>query len=895
MIRTIFLPGFLILLFCTCARAQESVWTVKDILHQESMSSVQFSPDGNLLLWSKRRAVKKKDRFVSDLYLTRLNVPKDGGFLTTRLTRSDESDNSARFSRDGESVLFLSGRDKGNKLWRMSLYGGEPEQLHEFKNGISSPQWIDDKTLIFRSHDGKNLVSQELEEKKDNVVVVEDTASWRITHLYTFDLKDKKIRRVTDNDKPVRSFSVSKDGSHIAYGLAGSPHQGSDAQPKSKFYLKHLESGNTREIFAGLQTPRNFTFTTDGKGMYAVAVQSSNPEWDGAGIGQLYYLDVATAEHQKVDLDWDLGIGGGITVVGNDVIADLANRATRRLARYVKNGDKWTRKDLVFADKSMLDHVSLSAVSEAGNRMVYNYSTSGKMPKYYVSDLEGNTVGTAREVVQLNKGLAKKRITRSEVVEWKGWNGEMVTGQLYYPQDYEEGRAYPLMLSIHGGPSGVDLDRWSERWSTYPQILAQRGSFVLKPNYHGSSNHGQAWVESIKQNYYDPEMEDIVNGIDWLVGRGMVDKDSIGSMGWSNGAILTTMLTVRYPDLFKVACPGAGDVNWTSDYGTCAFGVSFDQSYFGGAPWDDVDGKNYNENYILKSPLFDLEKVTTPTIIFHGSEDRAVPRDQGWEYYRALQQVGRAPVRFLWFPGQPHGLGKITHQIRKMEEELAWIDRYLFGKEDKANKTFKKDSPLAALLIKDSLALLNGHYGVVSSGKLIPETALVAKDSISIGRFEVTNAQYAVFDREHRYAANAGNHPVRVTRKQAEFYLSWLSEELGQTARLPNAAEAKSLHKKATSVGAKENTLNYWAGYAITPAEVPAFRRKMAEARTTLFMPVGSFKSTKVGKATVYDLGGNVAEMAQSGSYGYGAYDYVDQQGEGDRMERELGFRVVVE
>jgi dipeptidyl aminopeptidase/acylaminoacyl peptidase len=115
------------------------------------------------------------------------------------------------------------------------------------------------------------------------------------------------------------------------------------------------------------------------------------------------------------------------------------------------------------------------------------------------------------EVVKLNKKLAKKKITKSEVVEWIGWNGETVNGLLYYPEDYKEGRAYPLMLSIHGGPSGADLDNWSERWSTYPQLLAQRGSFVLKPNYHGSSNHGLKWVESIKKNYYDPEMEDIMN------------------------------------------------------------------------------------------------------------------------------------------------------------------------------------------------------------------------------------------------------------------------------------------------------------------------------------------------------------------------------------------------
>jgi dipeptidyl aminopeptidase/acylaminoacyl peptidase len=887
----------LLSLLCTCVLAQSEKatdWTVDDILKTESMRSVQFSPDGDMVLWSKRRAVTKKDRFVSDLYLTRLVDKKDGKYRTIRLTQGDESEYSAFFSKDGEYVYFLSSREKGNKLWRMSLYGGEPEQVHEFKNGISSPQWIDSTTLAFVSFEGKDLVQQELEKKKDNVVVVEDTASWKINRLYQLDLKTKKISRITMDEKPVRGYTLSKDGKMMAYWLAGSPHQPADAQPKSTYFLRDMESGETRQILEGYQTPRSIQFTDDRAGLYFMAVSSSDPEWDGAGMSEVYYMNLSDYSIQKVNLDWELGVGGGMTVMGSDFHASLANRATRREAYYQKTPTGWTKTDIDLG--KMKDHVSMLAVSDDHKRVILEHSVSSQLPKFYVANFNGTAISDEEEVVQLNGKLKKKRITKSEVVEWKGWNDEMVTGILYYPEDYEEGRAYPLMLSIHGGPSGVDLDRWSERWSTYPQMLAQRGSFVLKPNYHGSSNHGQAFVESIKLNYYEPEMEDIMNGVNWLIERGMVHEDSIGTMGWSNGAILTTMLTVRFPEVFKVACPGAGDVNWTSDYGTCRFGVSFDQSYFGGAPWDNIGGKTYNENYILKSPLFELERVTTPTIIFHGSEDRAVPRDQGWEYYRALQQIKKAPVRFLWFPGQPHGLGKITHQQRKMNEELQWIDTYLFGKADTKNKTFKKDSPLAMLLAKDSLARVGDFFGRQVRGKLLPEVVSLGKDTISLGRFEVTNAQYASYDREHRYGANAGNHPARVTRPQAKLYLDWLSKQLGKTARLPNKKEAEALHKKARTAGPKENTLNYWAGYAITVDEVPEFLMKMEEAEMSLFKAVGSFTPVKVGKANVYDLGGNVAEYAQDGGrYGYGAYDFVDPSADNPGGMKAMGFRVVVE
>jgi len=872
-------------LACVCLLGAAEKWTVDDLLLQESAAGLDWSKDGKVAVYVKSRMDKDKGESISHLYLKRLGDTEE-----IQLTRGQDSGSSPKFAPSGKRIAFLTSRRPpaapgaaagggtgaadaqggGMQVWLLNTGGGEPWSVTKFERGVRAFEWLDDETLLIAAPEDSSLFDQKVKERKDTSQVVEDEQHSAPVRLFRFEIKGGKATRLTTNTDRITSVSASPDGAFAVTVHNRSLAEIYNQKIKPVTFLHDLRNGKSVELFAGQKLyPRGFQWAGDSKGFYFAAPYTTHPYLLNASVSLAYHYDVAAAKTTKVDLQWENGMSSSMSATPDGFIALLANGARNKVARYTRSGDSWTRE---WIDAEGVQSVN---VSDDGRQMIYTHSTASSPAKWMLATLAGAKIADARPFVETNASFKKKPIAKTELVYWKGALDEQVEGILYYPHNYVAGRKYPLVVMIHGGPHGHDADAFSERWAYPHQLYAQRGALILKPNYHGSSNYGLKWGESISGGKYnDLEWIDVEKGVDSLIAKGIVDPNMLGVLGWSNGSIITIELTTR-TTRYKAAGAGAGDVNWASDWGNAVFGDAFEQYYLGKTPMDDP------QLYIRKSPLYRMDKVRTPTIIFFGTEDKQVPTEQGWQHYRALQHYGKTDVKFILFPGEAHGPRKYVHQRRKIDEELAWFDKHLFGTAADRNEALKPESALSALL------------AVTKMGEL-PD--MVERGGIAVGRFEVTRAQYKSFDPAYAFAPGTGNHPANgISFEKAKAYCEWLSKKTGQPYRLGTEEELGGMLTRSKS----ENTLDLWAGYAVNVDDAARLSSLVDGAGPgSLLKPVGSYPGN--GDEPVYDLGGNVAEWIVTkdgkGKLAGGSADRpVDAKAGVTERPDYTGFRVVRE
>nr|MBP7462543.1 prolyl oligopeptidase family serine peptidase [Candidatus Delongbacteria bacterium] len=820
------------------------------ILNGDQVGNLTFSPDGEWVMFINRIVDTKENKRLGQVFLQQWNRQAK----PVRITDEKFSAVKALFSPDGKQVAVLgkSSDQKTLRLYLKQMPAGALMPLITRDDGIEDFAWLDSSRLIVQAED-KTLVNDIRKENKDDAFAFEDSSDYTFNHLYRVDIGTRQWEIVEGSFRgKIEEFAVSPVGDYILLRLHTSPRQGNDLRVWPEYWQIDLRNHTSRRVFeTPYFLPEHFQWSPDGQTCYFVEDSTNFEAKLGRGVVRLFAYRPSDGSCRNVGLDWDHGVGSNyytpFSVSKRGVLTTLAHGVINRALQI--EGDRKSR-----LKGEIADHLEQYTLSKDGRWIFYLTSTAQSLPRLQVGEIRNGEIKPLKTILELHSHLKDKFIAKREIIRWNSEQNRSIEGILYYPKDYQSGKRYPLLINIHGGPYGVDMDYFELGWGYYPHYLAERGNLVLFVNYSGSSNYGLEFAESIYGKYYELEIPDIWSGVSELERRGMLDTSRIGTMGWSNGSILSIGLCLEKGEAVKVACCGAGDVNWTSDYGNCRFGVSFDQLYFGGAPWD------HTEHYIAKSPLFRMQKVVTPTIIFFGTEDSNVPPEQGYEHYRAMQQIGKAPVRMVLFPGEPHGFMQYSHQKRKVEEELAWLNRYFWRR-----PTEKKEipewvaaaSPLYQILKKNKvLKKVGSEYGIRHEQVLIPQMAEL--DSGRIANCEVTVAQWNAFcqvtAQYQPLTAPSPNWPAySITATMAMDYCAWLSRVTGQSYTLPPADRFRKLLSHVSPD--TENTLAYWLKGQAGIQEIEPMASLLDSLE--LIREVACFTGSS---DDCYDLNGNVSE-----------------------------------
>ncbi|MFY9674470.1 MAG: prolyl oligopeptidase family serine peptidase, partial [Terriglobales bacterium] len=274
----------------------------------------------------------------------------------------------------------------------------------------------------------------------------------------------------------------------------------------------------------------------------------------------------------------------------------------------------------------------------------------------------------------LNSGV-KATWGESRSVHWAGENvarGKMATadmrvqGWLMLPANYDPARKYPLVVSVHGGPSWACTSKWSSGGMAGMTAASLLDWFVLCPNPRGSFGQGEAFAEANVKDFGGGDYRDIMAGIDAVAKQFPIDRKRIGIRGHSYGGYMTMWAETKTH--FAAAVAGAGLSDWQSYYGL----NDIDEwmiPFFGASIYDDP------AVYLKSDPIHFVKNVTTPTLILVGDSDGEVPMEQSLEWYHALQSM-KVPSEMVVYPNEGHVFYKHADARDYSLRMLRWLDEW---------------------------------------------------------------------------------------------------------------------------------------------------------------------------------------------------------------------------
>ncbi|HEX5353286.1 MAG TPA: S9 family peptidase [Rhodanobacteraceae bacterium] len=629
---------------------------LNDLKNLVRLSDPQVAPNGKSVAVVVITPVWKTDKHDTELDL----IDVESGAQRT-LSHDREGVSSPRWSPDGTRLAFLAKDPKTKKpqIYVMPMDGGDALRITDNKQGIDTYSWSPDgKQIAFIAQDPPlNAKAVKAHDKgfritDGNFLLTRDVAPWQ---LWVVPAAGGEAKRLTAGKFSLDTAqgggsapAWSHDGKQIAFTRYPSPYWG----PSFHSVIAEVAAaGGKPHVLVSAETSSDLRFAPNG-GRYAFMRPRDGDQNNGSAVyvggGTGVQDPTAKLARNFNDYAW-LPHGKALLLAGQlGTRSVLWEQPLHGAARVLDLGTVEAGRGLSVAKNGEIAFIG---------------STKTHPGELYVM---ASVNAKPRRLTDLNAFVDKLQLGRTESVQWKSADGFDEDGALTYPVDYTNGKMYPLVLVIHGGPEGAS----AVDFSPLPQLLAAQGFLVFQPNYRGSINLGDKYQHAIYRDTGEGPGKDVMAGLAAVEKLGIVDKSRIGVTGWSYGGYMTTWLTGHY-DVWKAAVAGAPLTDWVMDY-TVAYYQKGDTYFFGSSPWTAAGWKIWRE----QSPITYARNVKAPTLLMGDVHDPNVPLLNAEEWYHALRDNG-VTVEFYAYPEPTHFPHDIVQQTSVYRHWVGWMKKYL--------------------------------------------------------------------------------------------------------------------------------------------------------------------------------------------------------------------------
>lgn len=624
----------------------------------KNVSAPIISPDGNTLVYTLTSTDWSSNGYDAEIWMSR------EGASPIQLTRTGKSSSTvAQFSPNGRYVSFLADRGDKNQLYVIDLNGGEALQVTKEEEGIAAYKWSPDGAQIAFSKTEADSKRDKAIKEKFGAFGVEGE-EYKHAHLWVVNFhpdsaKMPVSKRLTEGSFTVSGFDWSPDSKSIVFNRQRDPLINSGIS--ADIVSIHLSDKKMTPLLANPASDFFIRWNPEGTAfVYTSSVNDSITQF--YKNNRLFVYDLATKKSREIATDVDEN--KNVVEWNSNGIYLIALEKTKQKLYVVDSKTGKTQPVSI-----PLDIVGTVSFSKQSDKIAVLGRNHDGLNEVYIGRMNAELKKLSNSTAQ----IANWNTPVNEVIQWKSKDNTTIEGVLLKPSNFDPKKKYPLLVVIHGGPTGIDFPDPAPG-TVYPIMhWVEKGALVLRVNYRGSAGYGEKFRSLNVRNLGVGDMWDVVSGVEYLSSKGFIDTSRMGSMGWSQGGYISAFLTTN-TNMFKAISVGAGISNWVTYYVSTDI-TPFTRQYLEATPWSNM------EIYRKTSPMTNINKASTPTLIQHGEFDKRVPISNAYELYRGLQDRG-IPSKLIVYKGFGHGINKPKERLAAIWHNWQWFNKYIFGEEE---------------------------------------------------------------------------------------------------------------------------------------------------------------------------------------------------------------------